>query len=315
MKQVVAYAPASMGNVSVGFDLLGAAVAPIDGSRLGDRVTISESVGELGLHCEGPWAHKLPLEPKDNIVLQCIEYYCQQMGFEPLTNAMVTLEKNLPVGSGLGSSASSVVAALCAVDGWFDGAASQSQLLHMMGELEGRISGSVHYDNVAPSYLGGMQLMSPVAGKECLPLPSFDNWYWVLAYSGVSISTAKMRALMPTDIDMATTIEYAQNLAGFVHACHRQDEGLALALLKDCLAEPYRAEAIPGFTDAKAQLQLLDVAACGISGSGPTVFAVTKDLETAKSAAQKLQDTYLQGEGGFVHICKLDTQGTVVEKK
>ncbi len=304
------YAPASMGNVGVGFDLLGAALAPIDGSLLGDRVMIARADAGLALNTTGVWAHKLPANPEENIVWQCAEFFLQRLGKEEQGIAL-TLEKNLPVGSGLGSSASSVVAALYALNEYFDKPFDEQALLALMGEFEGKISGSVHYDNVAPCYLGGMQLMLDLPGRICESIPSFEHWYWVVAYPGISLSTAKMRALMPDSYDKSVVIDFGRHLSAFVHASYRQDEALALAVLKDVLAEPYRAPAIPGYVEAREALAQLGMLTSGISGSGPTLFSVTSSLETAEAAKAWLEANYLS-EGGFAHVCRLDMQGTRV---
>ncbi|WP_312270068.1 homoserine kinase, partial [Pseudescherichia sp.] len=153
---VKVYAPASSANMSVGFDVLGAAVTPVDDSLLGDVVTV-EAADRFSLHNLGRFADKLPPEPRENIVYQCWERFCQELGKTiPVT---MTLEKNMPIGSGLGSSACSVVAALMAMNEHCGKPLNDTRLLALMGELEGRISGSIHYDNVAPCFLGGMQLM------------------------------------------------------------------------------------------------------------------------------------------------------------
>lgn len=102
----------------------------------------------------------------------------------------------MPIGSGLGSSACSVVAALVALNEFAHKPFSESHLLLMMGELEGRISGSVHYDNVAPCYLGGLQLILEQNDIICQPVPAFDDWYWVMAYPGIKVSTAQARAIL-----------------------------------------------------------------------------------------------------------------------
>lgn len=305
-RAVTAYAPASMGNVSVGFDLLGAALSPIDGSLLGDRVSVSRAQGDkMSFEAFGAYADVLPQNPQDNIVLQAAEAFFAKSGLAPEPLAL-KLEKNLPVGSGLGSSASSVVAACAALNRFYEDALEPKALLQLMGELEGRISGSIHYDNVAPSYLGGLQLMMADFAQK---LPSFQQWYWVTAYSGISLSTAKMRALLPEAYDKATSIAFGQNLAVFVDACHRQDEQQALSVLKDELAEPYRAPHIPGFLAAKAALEELGASAVGISGSGPTLFAVCRDQASAERALAYLNQCYLANARGFAHICRLADEG------
>ncbi|NCO72278.1 MULTISPECIES: homoserine kinase [Shewanella] len=302
------YAPASMGNVGVGFDLLGAALAPIDGSLLGDRVIISSAVSGISYSQVGEWAHKLPADGKDNIVYQCAEFFLDKL--QRHDGVTICLEKNLPVGSGLGSSASSVVAALYALNEHFGLPFDQQALLALMGEFEGKISGSVHYDNVAPCYLGGMQLMLNSDKQACATIPSFDNWYWVVAYPGISLSTAKMRALLPLQYDKSVAIDFGRYLSAFVHASYQQDAVLAIEMLKDVLAEPYRAAAIPGYTDARAALTDLGMLTTGISGSGPTLFSVTDDLATAEKAKVWLMEHYISEPGGFAHICKLDQLGT-----
>jgi homoserine kinase len=304
------YAPASMGNVGVGFDLLGAALAPIDGSLLGDTVTITHADAGVHLQQQGVWAHKLPDSPQQNIVFQCAEFFLQR--FAVKGGVSLILSKNLPVGSGLGSSASSVVAALFALNEFFGKPCNPQQLLALMGEFEGRISGSVHYDNVAPCYLGGMQLMLDLPQRICEPIPAFEQWYWVVAYPGISLSTAKMRALMPAQYERPVVIDFGRNLSAFVHASYRQDEALAIAVLKDVLAEPYRAPAIPGYEQARAALAELGMMTTGISGSGPTLFSICRDLPTAELAKDWLEQHYLTETGGFSHICRLDNLGARV---
>ncbi|WP_025819614.1 homoserine kinase [Shewanella marina] len=303
------YAPASMGNVSVGFDMLGLALAPIDGSLLGDRVAIEPIAAGIEVITVGRFADKLPADVKLNIVYQCAQFFIAKQPSRA-TGLRLILEKNLPIGSGLGSSASSVVAALYALNEYFEQPYNQQQLLALMGEFEGQISGSVHYDNVAPCYLGGLQLMLSTGANICSALPSFKEWYWLVAYSGASLSTAKMRQLLPAQYDKQTTLVFGQNIASFVHACYQQDSELAMSLLQDVIAEPYRAESIPGYRQAKQQLLSLGVPACGISGSGPTMFAVSTDLALMQQAQQQLQQSYVLNDFGFSHICQIDELGT-----
>lgn len=306
---VTVYAPASIGNVGVGFDLLGAALAPLDNSFLGDRVTVSVAPEGIQLRCSGRWQHKLPGKAADNIVMQCAEYFLAQLPVDQRTGLSLELEKNLPVGSGLGSSASSVVAAFVALNEFFVRPFDQNRLLLMMGEFEGKVSGSVHFDNVAPGFLGGIQLMLQAAGRVCEPVPVFDNWYWVIAYPGISLSTAHMRSLLPAKYDRATAIDYGRYLSAFIHASYRQDQTLAVAVLKDVMAEPYRSSSISGYVEARAKLAEMGMLASGISGSGPTMFSITDDLQLANQSLQWLTDNFLLNSDGFAHICRIDKAG------
>lgn len=300
------YAPASIGNVSVGFDVLGAAVSPVDGSLLGDCVAV-EAADRFSLENRGRFVSKLPDDPKENIVYQCWERFCQATGKE--VPVAMTLEKNMPIGSGLGSSACSVVAGLMAMNEFCGKPLSDTALLALMGELEGRISGSVHYDNVAPCFLGGVQLMIEEQGIISQQVPCFDEWLWVMAYPGIKVSTAEARAILPAQYRKQDVIKHGRLLAGFIHACHTRQPQLAAKLMQDVVAEPYRTKLLPGFAAARQAAADIGALACGISGSGPTLFAVCNEMATAQRMADWLSQHYLQNEEGFVHICRLDTAG------
>ncbi|WP_372880741.1 homoserine kinase [Psychromonas sp.] len=311
---VVAYAPASTANVSVGFDVLGGALAPINGDLFGDRVKISAGDFGFSLECSGRYAHKLPADYKTNIVYQCYLVYQDALKKQnkEILPVKMTLEKNLPVGSGLGSSSSSIVAALEALNAWHDYLLDENEMLLLMGEMEGQISGSVHYDNVAPCYLGGMQLMINEGGVISQTIPSFKEWYWVVAYPGISISTSAARNILPAQYRLSDTLTYGRRLGAFVHASHSNQPELAAEMLKDVIAEPYRSQLIPGFKEARLFAQQSGALAMGISGSGPTVFAVMTDLVQAQSLQHWLTENFLQNDEGFCHICRLDEQGARV---
>jgi homoserine kinase len=311
---VVAYAPASTANVSVGFDVLGGALAPINGELLGDRVKVSRGDYGFSLECIGRYAHKLPTDSKSNIVYQCYLGYkaaLSKRNKEILPVKMI-LEKNLPVGSGLGSSSSSIVAALEALNAWHDYLLDKTSMLTLMGEMEGQISGSVHYDNVAPCYLGGLQLMINEGGIISQNIPSFKEWYWVVAYPGISISTSVARDILPAQYRLSDALTYGRRLGAFVHASYSNQPELAAKMLKDVIAEPYRSQLIPGFKEARLYAEQSGALAMGISGSGPTVFAVMTDLKQAQSLQNWLTENFLQNDEGFCHICHLDQQGARV---
>ena len=311
---VVAYAPASTANVSVGFDVLGGALAPISGELFGDRVKISKGDFGFSLECIGRYADKLPKDSDSNIVYQCYLNYqaaLKKINKEILPVKMI-LEKNLPVGSGLGSSSSSIVAALEALNAWHDHLLDENTMLTLMGEMEGQISGSVHYDNVAPCYLGGMQLMINEGGIISQKIPSFKEWYWVVAYPGISISTSAARNILPAQYRLSETLTYGRRLAAFVHACYSNQPSLAAKMLKDVIAEPYRSQLIPGFKEARIFAEQSGALAMGISGSGPTVFAVMTNIEQAQLLQHWLTENFLQNDEGFCHICRLDEKGARV---
>lgn len=317
--KVSVFAPASIGNVSVGFDILGLAVKPIDGSLLGDVVSVEADATD-NLTVIGEFANKLPGEATDNIVWHCLQLFNQELQAvnQAVQTVKITLEKKMPVGSGLGSSACSVVAGLAALNCYYQDnyqfSFDKEKMLRMMGQMEAQISGSLHYDNVAPCYYGGLQLMVPDSNIITRTLPLFDDCFFVMAYPGIEVSTKAAREVLPQSYSRSELITFGQNLATFVDACHRNDKHQAFSVVTDIVAQPYRKHLLPGFEQACEYLTAQGCLAVGISGSGPTLFCVVDDEQKAQEFAQWLTENYLQtlSSGvceGFVHVCRVDNQG------
>jgi len=310
-RNLTVYAPASSGNVSVGFDALGLALAPIDGSLLGDCVSIVPGVADDWMLCiDGPFAHALPQDQEQNIVItSCrrFEQAARAVGVDiyPLN---ITLDKRLPVGSGLGSSASSIVATLVALNHYFGRPLDRPALLKLMAEMEGSISGEVHLDNIAPCLLGGLRLCEPGSARQyALPWPG--HWQSVIAWPGTRLETRPAREVLPEVYARKTVVAHAAQFALFVHQLHQGEVGAAANCLVDLLAEPYRKSLLPGFETARLELKKMGGLATGISGSGPTIFCIVDDSRVAQEAARWLRQNYLQNENGFVHICRADLAG------
>lgn len=308
-KKASAFAPASTGNVSVGFDLLGAALKPIDEDiKLGDKVTVEFSEQNEMLN-SGTHAHVCPQNENENLAWIAYQHF-----IEALPNAnqypavKMILEKNLPVGSGLGSSACSVVASLAALNKLFNFPFSDEQLLVLMGQVEAGASGDLHYDNVAPSYFGGIQLMTSNSDSPVLSLPVPPNWYWVVAFPGFSLPTKEAREVLPSQYSKKDVIENAQNLATFIAYLYQGEEQLAARAIKDVVAEPYRNKLITNFDKSKQHLLSNGALSVGISGAGPTLFAITTKLSDAENYKQYLEQEYIN-EHGFVHICQCSDLG------
>jgi homoserine kinase len=289
---------------------------PLDGSLLGDEVIVSDAEA-FSLSVTGIFAHKLPGDPDDNIVTRCYHYFADAMAQQgkSINPVSMTLLKNLPIGSGLGSSASSIVAAFHGLNEHFDRPFDQDTLLTMMGELEGQISGSIHYDNVAPCYLGGMTLMTGETSPVTVSLPVVKTWYWVVCYSGISVSTSAARNILPKEVPMADALTFGRQLGIFVHALYNDDRAMAASVMKDVIAEPYRKSLLPMFDEARAYSTENGALAFGISGSGPTVFAVCDDYRQATSIAQWLSEHYVQNEDGFSHVCRIPAQGAGAQQE
>jgi homoserine kinase len=309
-QSVSVFAPISIGNVSVGFDLLGLAVKPIDHQLLGDIVRIEQSTDDT-LKCLGKFVSSLPTKKQENIVWQCMLAFNQRLIQDEKSpvSVYITLEKNIPVCSGLGSSACSVVAALFALNEFYLKPYTNHQLLQMMGEQEAKISGSLHYDNVAPCFLGGLQLMLEDTNKMTQEIPMIKDIYWLIAYPNIEVSTRLAREILPEKYDRKTLVTFAQRLAGFIDACYRQDKIQAFAFFDDVVAEPYRTRLLEKYAKTKRALQQCGALAVGISGSGPTLFAACDNLELAKKLQGIVDTQYINSEVGFSAICIADDKG------
>lgn len=308
---IAVYAPASIANLSVGFDVLGVALAPVDGTRLGDVVEIGRApADDWTLETDGPFAGALPRDPEENVVLACCRAMQRRLADRgiPLAPRRVRLTKGLPIGSGLGSSAASVVAATEALHRAADAPLPDGETLRFMAEMEGSVSGGVHVDNVAPSLAGGLRLCGPEAmTQDELPWP--DSWRVVVAWPGTTLVTREARAAVPEVLPRSTAIRQSARLARFVHLLHAGETRDAAACLIDEIAEPHRAPLLPGFEDVRRALRELGASAVGISGSGPSVFALAEDEAIASRCADRLRETYLKTPTGFVHVCTADGEG------
>ncbi|MFC3032492.1 homoserine kinase [Pseudoalteromonas fenneropenaei] len=301
------YAPASIGNFCVGFDSLGAALAPLDGSLLGDVVHVA-AASQDQFRCTGPYAAFLSGPAEDNLAYQCLQHFREHVA-PTMPAVALTLEKRLPIGSGLGSSACSVVATFAALNAFANTNLSQIDLIELMADFEGKVSGGRHYDNITPCFLGGLQLTAELVPNRAIAVPVPQEWYYVIAYPGFALNTAKARAVLPKQQTTHDAVEFAQRLSAYVLLMQTGRFAEALTLMQDPIAEPHRSALIAGFAEAKIALPELGADLVSISGAGPTLFTICQTLAQAEQCQQWLNQNYIN-EHGFSHICKLDNLGT-----
>jgi homoserine kinase len=316
---VRAYAPACIGNFAAGFDLMGAALAPLDGSLWGDVVEAwpLPSTSSATLEVSGPFGAQMPEDPWQNLVLRTYLLFraavegrggvCPALAFH--------LEKNLPRCSGLGSSASSVAATLVACQQLVAEPLPQPELFEVAGRAEGFVSGSIHLDNVVPILLGGLQLLVPGRGKtpEARALPWPEDLIVVVVAPVFEVATVNSRQVLPRSFKMAETLAFACNLTGFVHAVDVGDRELLGRCLRDVLTEPHRAGLVPGFRAAQAAALAAGALGCGLSGSGPAIFAVALSAEQAAGVGEGMRRALAEaGLAATVRLCGLDRQGARV---
>ena len=311
-----AYAPASIGNFAAGFDLMGAALAPLDGGLWGDVVTV-EIADAPSLTLSGPRAADMPADPWQNLVLRTYALFREALRVKGIEcpNLAFHLEKNLPRCSGLGSSASSVAATLAACQALLGEPLTRSETFTVAGRAEALVSGSAHLDNVVPSLAGGLQLLVPGhnGAPDARALPWLDDLVIVMASPAFELATERSRRALPREFPLADVLAFAQNLGAFVHALESGDRDLLRRCLRDVLAEPYRASLVPGFRAAQSGALAAGALGCTLSGAGPALFAVVESPEQGATVAdalrRALEEAGLQSE---TRLCRLDPRGSRV---
>jgi homoserine kinase len=302
---VRAFAPAGIGNFAAGFDVLGAAVAPVDGSLWGDVVEVAEAA-KPSFTCTGPYADRLPADPADNLVLHTLAFFDEAAGV-PSPPLAITLHKGLPVKSGLGSSAASAVAAAVALNARAGGPLDTAGLLEVAGRAESVASGALHLDNVAPLLSGGLLLVPPASLPRRLPFPA--DLRVVVASPALELATAEARRVLPKDVSLGLAIVWGQNLAAFVHALHAGDRPLLKETLRDLLAEPARAGLVRGFREAQSAALAAGALGASLSGAGPAVFAVAGEDDAAAVAAALEAGFRSAGVAAVARVCRIDERG------
>jgi homoserine kinase len=285
-----AFAPASVGNVAVGFDVLGHSFQTI-----GDKVT-ARRIAQPGVVISsiGGLVSDLPREPEKNTagmaVLSMVRDLNLDFGIE------LAIEKGIPIGSGLGGSAASAVAGVVAANALLPTSLSKLELLKFAMKGEAVASGAVHVDNIAPSLFGGLVLTVGIDNPNVKQIPVPPSVRCVLVHPHMMLSTKAAREILNRSIDLSNVIWQSANLAGFLTGCFTGDLRLIRESLEDVIIEPQRKVLIPGFQEVKDGAIRNGALGCSISGAGPTVFAwcdepdaaAVRDAMVAGFAAAKL---------------------------
>ena len=283
------FAPATVANVVCGYDVLGFAVnAPGDEvvMRVTDTkgITISKITGDDG---------KLPLNPEKNTVSASVQHYLNHIG-KPDFGIDIELHKKMPIGSGLGSSSASTVAGLFAINSLFDNLLTNKELVPFAMKGEELACGYGHADNVAPALMGGFVLIRSYKPLDIISLPFPEDMHAAIVYPEVDVPTKDARQMIRSKVLLKDAVTQWGNVAGLVSGLFMNDYELIGRSMTDVLVEPTRAILIPDFYVLR-QLALNEGAiGFGISGSGPSVFALTKDAATANKITDKLQ-AHLKG--------------------
>lgn len=262
-----AFAPATVGNVGIGFDILGHTV-----EALGDTVHLTR-VARLGVRITAITGVEtaLPLETERNTAGQALKSLVedQQLDF----GIEMTIQKGIPLGSGLGGSAASAVAAVVAGNALLPTPLTKLQLLKYAMKGEAVASGSVHVDNIAPSLFGGLVLTVGIDHPRTKQIPVPPGIRCVLVHPHMFLSTKEARRILSKTVDLSDLVWQCANLAGFISACYTNDLDMIRDAFEDVVVEPQRQALIPGFKAVKQAAMAEGALGCSISGAGPTVFA------------------------------------------
>ena len=278
-----AFAPASVGNVGVGFDILG---HTFEGPRDHARVRrIDEPTVRIAAIEGLPMA--LPTDPARNTAGAALQSLHATLGLP--FGFEVVLEKGLPLGSGMGGSAASCVAALVAANALLDAPLSRHELYPHAIAGERLASGGDNGDNVGPMLLGGLVL---AAGGRVVPLSVPADWHCVVVHPAQALETLRAREVLRAPYALAEVVAQTGHLALVLAGCARGDATLVRAGLQDVLVEPRRAPLVPGFAAVKAAALEAGALGCSLSGAGPSVFAWFDSRSGAQGAAAAMRRAF-----------------------
>lgn len=267
LRSATAFAPATVGNVGVGFDILGHAFPALGDRVRADRVQPPgvRIVSITGIDCN------LPVEAADNTAGKAVQSLSESLNLR--FGIELSIEKGIPIGSGLGGSAASAVAAVVAANALLDHPLSPLELLMHAIQGEAVASGSRHADNVAPSLFGGLILTVGIDRPRVKSIPVPPGLRCVLVHPHFNLPTRDARAVLGATVSLSDVVWQAANLAGFLAACYTNDLDLMREAFEDILIEPQRAKLIPGFKGVQRAALVEGALGCSISGAGPSIFA------------------------------------------
>jgi homoserine kinase len=288
LRSVTAFAPASVANVGCGFDIMGFAV-----SNAGDTVTVTQQkdIQDDRIIMSGRYADLIPTERTKNTAGVAIDAYLKATGNTGI-QVSISLEKNLPLGSGMGSSASSAAAAVYALNKLMGNPLTTNELIPYAMEGERVACGSAHADNVAPSLLGGFVLIRSYDPLDIIQVKSPDELFCTIIHPHIQLSTSDARRILKNDIPIKDVIRQSANAAAFMTGMITEDFDLVGRSICDLLAEPKRSRLLPGFEQARKAALDSGALGYGLSGSGPSVFALCKGEASASKVGKAIQESF-----------------------
>ena len=305
--EIRVFCPATIANVSCGFDVLGVAL-----DSVGDEMVIRKTT-KKGITITKLEGQDLPLETHKNVagvaglaLLAATDY---SGGFE------IEIYKNIKAGSGIGSSAASSTGAVWAMNQLLGEPFSNLELVQFSMKGEELASGVQHADNVAPAIFGGFTLVRSYNPLDIIKINTPKELYATVIHPQIEIKTSDSRKILKTTISLADGIKQWGNVGGLIAGLYTEDYDLIGRSLEDYIIEPIRSILIPAFDNVKSASLEAGALGCGISGSGPSIFALSKGKENAKKVANAMQDIYNKvGIPYDIHVSRVNLEGVKVIK-
>ena len=300
------YGPASVSNVTCGFDVLGFAI-----EKPGD-IILAEQSEKPGVRIkEIIGSDTIPMNPLENVASVAGQALLNHLNSK--TGIDLTIYKNIKPGSGIGSSASSAVAATFAVNQLIGTPIKNTaDLIPFAMQGEQIASGAFHADNVAPALLGGFIIVRSNDPLDVVQLGTPPDLYTVVIHPDVQIKTSESRKLLPAQVPLKSVVTQMGNLAGLVAGLLQNDYDLIGRSMCDVIIEPARAATIPGFKELKDAALKAGALGAGISGSGPSVFALCKGERSAQKIAEEMKSTYSNFNIAFnSYVSAINKKGTI----
>ncbi len=308
MNEIKIFAPATIANISCGFDVLGCCL-----DTIGDEMVIRKTP-DKGIMITKIIGMDLPYEAKNNVAgvaalalleqLESDNVMDYQGGFE------IDIHKKIKPGSGIGSSAASAAGAVFAINELLGKPFSKLQLVEFARKGEELACGSPIADNVAPAIFGGFTLVQNTKPLNIVELPTLKDLYATIIHPQIEIKTSDSRGVLPDKISLEDGVKQWANVGAFVHALHTENYKLLANSLTDHVVEPHRSKLIPEFDRIKNTALKEGALGCGISGSGPSIFAFSKGIQIANNVSDKLslifENTHIDS---YHYVSKINTQG------
>jgi homoserine kinase len=302
-----AFAPATVANLGVGFDILGLAIKGMGDTAIVEfqdspEIVITDIQGDNG---------KLPRGEDENVASVSARAFLNEMGEK--RGLKIKLIKGLPLASGLGSSAASSVVSVVALNKLYGEPFTREQLLPFCLEGEALVSG-YHADNAAPCLLGGITLIAGITVEAIQELPVPENLNLALVTPDVAVPTAEARSVLPDHVSLKTMIYQTGQVARVIDALHRDDiEALADAMENDCVVEPARAKLMPLLDEVRFAAKRAGALSVTIGGAGPTLCAVCDEEETSKQVAEAMRFIYADaGLDCISQATSVDMTGAII---